>query len=195
MPEPREIVLDIRSRSDSTHGFIAKIESWSKVLSLAAIPVVLGIVGHFVHRSLQNEQLKRDYVQMAVSILGNRESDLSLREWAVRVIDQYSPVKFAEVAPGLRENLKSGEVGFEVLGMGVPIGTVHVTTSLGNGATLTWAQPHSPDREIAFSQLSPTSMQLPHGEYIFRSYRNGSRTGELRQWVLVDDVHAAIAEQ
>lgn len=104
----REIVLINKSESQSSDKWTT-IERVSKVLSIAAIPVVLAVGGWIIQRQLQNQTVNRDYVQLAVSIL--KEPDTAkikpqLRDWAVDLLNANSPTKFSsEVA----KQLKSGE--------------------------------------------------------------------------------------
>ena len=104
----REIILINKSESQGTDKWTA-IERLSKVLSIAAIPVVLAIGGWIIQGQLQNQTVNRDYVQLAVSIL--KEPDTTkikpqLRNWAVDLLNANSPTKFSdEVA----KQLKSGE--------------------------------------------------------------------------------------
>lgn len=41
----------------------------SQIITMLAVPVVLAVVGFWVQRSLQEQQIKRDYVSLAVSLL------------------------------------------------------------------------------------------------------------------------------
>ena len=88
------------------------LERISKALSIAAIPVVLAFVGWIVQRRLQDQTLKRDYVQLAVSILketDNTKVSPELRDWAVQLLNVYSPIKFGQL---VTEKLISGEMHF-----------------------------------------------------------------------------------
>jgi WD40 repeat protein len=104
----REIILINRSEIQSADKWTI-VERVSKVLSIAAIPVVLAVGGWIIQRQLQDQTVNRDYVQLAVSIL--KESDTTkikpqLRDWAVDLLNANSPTKFSdEVA----KQLKSGE--------------------------------------------------------------------------------------
>lgn len=86
-----------------------KIEQLSKILSIVAIPVVLGIVGWIIQDRLATRHISRDYVQLAVSVLKETESDVSqsLRNWAVDLLNNHSPVKFS---PEVVRDLKTGEI-------------------------------------------------------------------------------------
>lgn len=82
---------------------------WDKaqILFAALIPVVIGFGSYFIQQSITKESVAKDYVGIATTILerpkGEEETDL--REWAVNLLDQYSPIKFT---PQQQKELKSG---------------------------------------------------------------------------------------
>jgi len=86
-----------------------RFETISRTLSIAAIPVLLAVVGWLVQRQLQKQSVSKDYVQLAVSIL--REPDSSkinteLRSWAVDLLNAYSVVK---LSARMSDVLKTGQ--------------------------------------------------------------------------------------
>ncbi|MCH5532852.1 hypothetical protein L6216_01535 [Pseudomonas syringae pv. syringae] len=89
----------------------------SQIFAMLAIPVVLAFVGFWVQRSLQEQQIKRDYVSLAVSLLlpkkeGEKETSSELREWATELLNESSPVKLSkEQSKSLRRNGLSLQVG------------------------------------------------------------------------------------
>ncbi len=86
---------------------------WTTVIntvSVSFIPIVLMIGGYMVQKSIQQQAIKRDYVQLAVSIL--QKSDTSdenegLRGWAVKLLNDNSNVKLSE---SVQNQLKSGDI-------------------------------------------------------------------------------------
>lgn len=122
---PREITLINRSETKELDKW-SKIERISRILSVAAIPVVLAIGGWIVQnqiqnqtaivqQQLQNQTVSKDYVQLAVSIL--REPDQSkvrpeLRGWAVDLLNAYSAIKLNE---DIAKQLKSGQIALPPL--------------------------------------------------------------------------------
>ncbi|WP_122564449.1 hypothetical protein [Pseudomonas viridiflava] len=48
---------------------LARMLVVSQIVSILAIPVVLALAGFWVQQSLQDQQIKRDYVNLAVSLL------------------------------------------------------------------------------------------------------------------------------
>lgn len=84
-------------------------ERFSRTLSIAAIPVVVAVGGWLIQRQLQDQTIRRDYVQLAVSILQSPDPSKvppEIREWAVDLLDENSPTKLNAQAIA---NLKSGK--------------------------------------------------------------------------------------
>lgn len=95
---------------DSSVTWLDSFERLSKTLSIAAIPVVIAVGGWLIQRQLQDQTVKRDYVQLAVSILQNPDSSKvspEIREWAVDLLNENSPTRLNEQAI---QRLKSGAV-------------------------------------------------------------------------------------
>ena len=108
-PTPRREIVLINKSEDSKADKWTMVERVSKMLSIAAIPIVLAIGGWYIQKQLQNQTLSRDYVQLAVSIL--KEPDTAkikpeLRSWAVDLLSDNSPTKFS---PEIAKQLKTGE--------------------------------------------------------------------------------------
>ncbi|WP_199140078.1 M15 family metallopeptidase [Pedobacter sp. ASV12] len=80
------------------------------IISVALIPIVLGVGGWLLQRSIQDQSIRRDYVQLAVSILktgDTTKANAGLRGWAVKLLNENSTVKFSE---SVQQQLKSGDV-------------------------------------------------------------------------------------
>src|SRR5215469_10170391 len=91
-------------------GRLDSIERISRALSIAAIPVVLGVGGWIIQRSLQNQTVGAAYVNLAVTMLENPDKSKvpnELREWAVDLLNDNSPTK---LNPKAVASLKSGDV-------------------------------------------------------------------------------------
>lgn len=105
----REIVLITKSeepRRDKWDTF----ERVSKVLSIAAIPVVIAVGGWYIQKQLQDQTVSRDYVQLAVTILKEPDDKTKikpeLRAWAVDLLQNNSPTK---LSADVVMQLKSGQ--------------------------------------------------------------------------------------
>lgn len=93
----------------------------------ALIPLTVAIYTNRIQQTSQRESINRDYVQLAVSILKEKSTDVSpgLRSWAVDLLAAHSPTRFGvEVIA----DLKSGEVKLP----SVPA----VTTTVSNRAAV-----------------------------------------------------------
>src|SRR5215472_12871311 len=91
-----------------TTTWLDAVERISRVVSIAAIPVVLAVGGWIIQRQVQNQTVSRDYVQLAVTILQNPDQSKvppELREWAVDLLNDNSPTK---LNPTALSSLKSG---------------------------------------------------------------------------------------
>lgn len=106
--QPREIIL-INKTNAAKASYWDVVERIAKVLSLIAVPIILGMGGWWIQNALSQRAVARDYVQLAVSILGEDESsaDPALREWAVELLNANSPVPFT---PQTADRLTSGEL-------------------------------------------------------------------------------------
>ena len=84
-----------------------RVKNLATIVSAIAIPIVLAIAGYFVQRELSNEGLKKDYVGIAAGILKEdaAKQEPELRTWAVKVLDDNSPVPFSKKA---KEGLIAG---------------------------------------------------------------------------------------
>jgi hypothetical protein len=86
------------------------VERISRVLSVAAIPVVLAIGGWWIQRQLQDQTVRRDYVQLAVAILQEPDTTKvrpAMRSWAIELLNRSAPVPLNDSA---RAELQSGRV-------------------------------------------------------------------------------------
>lgn len=87
----------------------SRLETISRILSIAAVPIVLALGGWIVQRQLQKQSVGKDYVQLAVSILREPDSSkvsIELRSWAVDLLNAYSAVKLSD---SISKGLKAGQ--------------------------------------------------------------------------------------
>jgi hypothetical protein len=102
--------LDTLSFKMTPVPWLDTAERFSRTLSIAAIPVVVAVGGWLIQRQLQDQTIRRDYVQLAVSILQSPDPSKvppEIREWAVDLLNENSPTKLNAQAIA---NLKSGKV-------------------------------------------------------------------------------------
>jgi hypothetical protein len=91
-------------------NWLATAEQFSRMVSIAAIPIVLGVGGWLIQRQLQNQSIRRDYVQIALTILQNPDTSkvpAEIREWAVDLLNENAPTKLNSQA---LKRLKSGSI-------------------------------------------------------------------------------------
>jgi hypothetical protein len=103
-------------RGDRSPSVGEAVERWARVLSLALIPVVLGVAGHFVSQRVARQQVDLEYVKTALTVLRSEDSDERLRRWAVEVINKFSEVSLA-TDPELQSALESGAIVLPSLGV------------------------------------------------------------------------------
>jgi len=90
--------------------WVQSVETLSRALSIAAIPVILAAGGWIIQRTLQKQTVGAAYVNLAVTILENPDKSKvpnELREWAVDLLNDNSPTKLNRKAI---DSLKSGDV-------------------------------------------------------------------------------------
>jgi hypothetical protein len=93
-----------------TDNWLDTTEKLARIVSIAAIPVVIAIGGWLIQRQLQDQAIRRDYVQLSLSILQNPDPSKvppEIRTWAVDLLTDNSPTKFD---PEAIQKLKSGAI-------------------------------------------------------------------------------------
>lgn len=92
-----------------TSDRLESLKAYSMIFASIAVPILIAVFGWLVQTRLSEEGTKREYVQMALSILmdKDKQQDSELRSWAVAVMDATSPVPFGKK---LRSDLSTGTV-------------------------------------------------------------------------------------
>lgn len=77
-----------------------KLKHWQLLITIfaaIAVPVLVAFFGWQIQRGVSSQQINRDYVTMAVEILKREPTaqDAGLRQWAVKVINDTSPIPFS----------------------------------------------------------------------------------------------------
>jgi hypothetical protein len=99
-----------KTATESTAGeALERAKAIATIFSAIAIPIVLTIAGYFIQRQLSDAGIRKDYVGIATAILKEsaKTQEPELREWAVRVLDENSPIPFSKRA---KEGLLTGAV-------------------------------------------------------------------------------------
>ncbi|MFZ6781252.1 M15 family metallopeptidase [Undibacterium sp. Ji83W] len=97
---PVPVVMAAKGVDDKRDAWDA-FERYSKVISIALIPVVLAVGGWFIQKQIQDQSIAKDYVQLAVSILKEPESakiSPEIRNWAARLLNDNSKTKLSDEA-------------------------------------------------------------------------------------------------
>jgi len=98
------------TKSEGGHpGRLETVERLTKIVSLAAIPVILAVGGWAIQVQVQQQAVRRDYVQLAVSILKeplDAGKNTALRGWAVHLLRDNSSTALSQE---LQKQLESGQ--------------------------------------------------------------------------------------
>lgn len=147
-------------------GTLEILQTIATILSLLAIPLITAWFGYGIQKSLSNESIKKDYVQIAVNILSQpkKPNDDDLRKWAVDVLSKNSPVPFTQ---NLSKQLWIGET---------------LTMFAGPGATKGYQI--KPPKGL---MDPPLKLLEPHDEHnlenLKRSRKNLEQLIELQKWI------------
>ena len=80
---------------------LQRYELKARIVSLLAIPILVAVFGWLIQTEVSEKSLRKEYVQLAVSILGNqgksKEHD-ALKEWAVQLLADNAPAKLPHAA-------------------------------------------------------------------------------------------------
>ena len=88
---------------------IENVERIAKLLSIVAIPIVLGVGGWFIQQEIASQSIKKEYVQLAISVLTQNSGNEEMRAWAVELLNHNSPIPFSETTS---TKLTTGELAF-----------------------------------------------------------------------------------
>jgi len=88
---------------------LVTLESWEKIariVSLVAIPIVVGVVGYQYQAADREKSLALEYVKLSIELVRDRDKiDPDVQDWAVENLNYYSRVT---MKPRLQESLKKG---------------------------------------------------------------------------------------
>lgn len=76
---------------------LTRLQLIASIASSIAIPIVITIAGWLVQTSISTEGIRKDYVQIAITVLSapEKQVDPELRVWATKVLQKNSPVAFS----------------------------------------------------------------------------------------------------
>jgi hypothetical protein len=96
--------------------------AWTRIVSAIAallVPVAVTLSGWWIQKTLQDQTNSREYVQLAASLLKDKDTSPDLRDWATRLMSQNSPIPFSAK---VQEDLRSGRVTLPLHSGGTWIG-------------------------------------------------------------------------
>lgn len=86
-------------RNDNGRNAFDTVESLAKIAATLALPIVLAYAGYTFAAAQRKQELRRDYVQLAVTVLQSQNTkDNDLRGWAVQVLNENASVKLSQSA-------------------------------------------------------------------------------------------------
>src|SRR5262245_61430965 len=142
--------LAVRALALGRDGMWFDLDTAVKVAQVAAyvaVPILVGVIGHLINRSIATQNIARDYVGLGLGILRERRSaeNANLHDWAVKILQTYSPVPFSpdaqkelfesRLAPALGRLGQGGERRSDLVV--TPDGT-RVIAREGDGALRVW---------------------------------------------------------
>jgi len=172
-PKTQKIIL-VDQRPSSQLSPLENIERVSKITSALAIPLLIAVFGWMIQERLAENATKQEYAKLAISILRTAESrnDTSLREWAVKFLNENSMLELDSAA---LQELKSGKQDLPAAITFSPDGKLLVTADPAE--IKMW--------EAAKSKADPVAVCSPDGMKILMKGRdNGvevrdAKTGEI----------------
>ena len=84
------------------------------ITSTITTPLVVAVFGWYMQSSIAAKGIDKDYMAIAVNILNNPDSNKSLKDWAIRVLDKNSPVPISKDVESELGNLKGIKLATEI---------------------------------------------------------------------------------
>ena len=85
------------------------IERWAKIWAMIVIPILIMIIPQCYSNNQRERELNLKYMEIAIPILQNKDSDMELRDWASNIFYNNSPSD-NRLSEDTRDNLASGRV-------------------------------------------------------------------------------------
>lgn len=88
---------------------LQRVQAYASIGAYIVVPLLIAIFGWLIQSRMSSDAVRKDYVQMAIGILSNKDtkSDKELREWASKIIRHSSPVPFGKE---VQASLASGSI-------------------------------------------------------------------------------------
>lgn len=69
-----------------------KAKDIAQVAAMVAVPIILAVGGWSIQSTINEREVQRDYLRLAVEVLANPQSESQTQNWARQVLVKYSPV-------------------------------------------------------------------------------------------------------
>lgn len=154
-----------------------RLEFWKQLAQIAsavAVPIVLAVIGYVVQDSLAEAGLKKDYVQMALTILREQptKENVELRQWAISVLDRNSPVP---IPKELKAQLATSSLADQIFA-NLQLEEVVECKPVPSPETLEWLIANDPHRFTRCPNGQVGERKIDWGKYFKRSDSSLSAT-------------------
>lgn len=75
-----------------------KVKDIAHILSLILIPITIASGGWLIQKSITEQEIRRDYLRIAVDILSSESNNKELKQWAVNIFNKEAPEKVSSRA-------------------------------------------------------------------------------------------------
>jgi 5'-nucleotidase (lipoprotein e(P4) family) len=107
-PEDNTLVIKLLNEENkSPRSWMEHMEPAARTLSLVAIPLVLAVAGYVVQLRLAERNTSAAYLDKAIAVLSSDKANSTLKPWAVKILEKYSPIPFED---SVVEGFKRGDV-------------------------------------------------------------------------------------
>jgi len=87
-------------------AILDSLEKIAKIVSLIAVPIVVGVIGYKYQAAERDKSLALEYVKLSIDLVKDKEKyEPDVQDWAVANLNYYSQVQMTK---SLQESLKKG---------------------------------------------------------------------------------------
>src|SRR5260370_19163364 len=92
--------------SELNMAVLDSFEKIAKIVSLIAVPIVVGVIGYKYQATERDKSLVLEYVKLSIDLVKDKEKyEPDVQDWAVANLNYYSQVQMTK---SLQESLKKG---------------------------------------------------------------------------------------
>ncbi len=107
-----QVTTALPQHQDLRDDQLARLKMWFGIIreaitifALIAVPILVARIGADTDDDLSQRSIRAEYVALAIDVINNEASDPYIRDWAVDLFDQNSPIK---IPPNIVQSLKDG---------------------------------------------------------------------------------------